>query len=219
MTPALPPPARLALRAIRVDFGGAEVLRGIDADVAPASLTVIAGPNGAGKSTLLEVMAGTLTPSAGRVEVAGATRAFVPQRSAVTEHLPVTVRDVVTVGAWGRIGPWRALGRTARRAVDDALEAVDLVHLQRARFHTLSGGQRQRALLAQGLARGADLLLLDEPTTALDAESAGRILATMRTEADRGAAVVCVSHDRAVIDAADALMAIDDGRLVEPAMA
>jgi zinc/manganese transport system ATP-binding protein len=77
----------------------------------------------------------------------------------------------------------------------------------------LSGGQRQRALLAQGLARGADLLLLDEPTTGLDAASAERIRSVLRAEADRGATVVCVSHDPAVLADADRVVALADGAL------
>ncbi|WP_317231072.1 AAA family ATPase, partial [Clavibacter sp. MX14-G9D] len=78
-------------------------------------------------------------------------------------------------------------------------------------FAALSGGQRQRALLAQGLARGAGLLLLDEPTTGLDAASAERIRAIMRSEADRGVAVVCASHDPAVLADADRVVRLEDG--------
>ncbi|MFE5409531.1 zinc ABC transporter ATP-binding protein AztA [Microbacterium sp. NPDC056569] len=208
-----PPTAALSLRGVRVDYAGAPALRGVDFDAEAGELTVIAGPNGAGKSTLLEVLAGTIAPCAGSVAVRAGSRAFVPQRASISQTLPVTVRDVVTVGAWGRVKPWRRLDRTCRDAVDAALDRLDLTPLQRAPFRELSGGQQQRALLAQGLARGADTLLLDEPTTALDAGSAKRILAEMRAEADRGAAVVCVSHDQAVIDAADRLVRLEAGRI------
>uniref|UniRef100_UPI00293EC38F ABC transporter ATP-binding protein n=1 Tax=Clavibacter capsici TaxID=1874630 RepID=UPI00293EC38F len=78
-------------------------------------------------------------------------------------------------------------------------------------------GQRQRALLAQGLARGARLLLLDEPTTGLDAASAERIRAILRSEADRGVAVACVSHDPAVLADADRVIRLDGGRVVADA--
>ncbi|OUE24140.1 zinc ABC transporter ATP-binding protein AztA [Clavibacter michiganensis] len=201
------------LRGIRVDLGGHRALDGVDLDLMPGALTVIAGPNGAGKSTLLEVVAGTRPPSAGTRTAADAA-AFVPQRTAVSDRLPVTVRDVVTVGAWGRAHRWRRLDPAARRAVDDALDRLGLIPLASQGFAALSGGQRQRTLLAQGLARGAGLLLLDEPTTGLDTASAERIRAIMRSEAARGVAVVCVSHDRAVIGDADRVLRLEDGRVV-----
>ena len=208
-----PPPPAVALRGVRVDFGDRRALDGVDLELLPGTLTVIAGPNGAGKSTLLEVVAGTRAPAAGTRSAADRA-AFVPQRAAVSDRLPVTVRDVVTVGAWGRSGRWRRLDADARRAVDDALDRLGLIPLASQGFAALSGGQRQRALLAQGLARGADLLLLDEPTTGLDAASAERIRAIMRAEADRGIAVVAVSHDPAVLAEADRVVRLEDGRVI-----
>ncbi|WP_194410697.1 zinc ABC transporter ATP-binding protein AztA [Microbacterium cremeum] len=202
------------LEGVHVELGGRDVLCHVDVVVQRSALTVIAGPNGAGKSTLLEVLAGTRRPSAGLVVRDDASSSFVPQRAAVAERLPVTVRDVVTVGAWGRLGPWRRMDAIARRAVDDALESLGLTALQRRPFSELSGGQRQRALLAQGLARGADLLLLDEPTTALDADSGERIRTAIAAEAGRGTAVVCVTHDLEVIAMADRVIRLEAGRVV-----
>ena len=201
------------LRAVHVDFSGRKAVCQVDLDVQSGEVAVIAGPNGAGKTTLLEVVAGTRVPSSGTRTATGSV-AFVPQRAAVSDRLPVTVRDVVTIGAWGRSGPWRRLDMDARTAVAEALERLDITHLASHSFATLSGGQRQRALLAQGLACRADLLLLDEPTTGLDTDSGDRIRELMGAEAERGAAVVCVSHDPAVLNAADRLVHLADGRLV-----
>ncbi|MFB3978982.1 zinc ABC transporter ATP-binding protein AztA [Microbacterium proteolyticum] len=214
----MPPITRLspaaALRGIRVDFDDTRAVDGVDLDVARHALTVVVGPNGSGKSTLIEVLAGARTPSAGTVVVDARARAFVPQRAAVAERLPLTVRDVVVVGAWGRVGAMRRLDREARTAVDDALRRVDMTALHRRPFATLSGGQRQRALLAQGLARGADLLLLDEPTTALDAASAALIRDAIADETARGTAVVCVSHDDRLIAEADVVVRMETGRII-----
>ena len=207
----LAPTVRLA--GVHVAFDGREVLTAVDAEFAPGALTVIVGPNGAGKSTLLEVVAGTLVPSSGERLVVGPV-AFVPQRAAIPPRLPVSVRDVVSVGAWGRLGLWRRMDATARASVDRSMERLDIHALARHPFAALSGGQQQRALLAQGLARQAGLLLLDEPTTGLDAASSLRIRTVLREEAARGVAVVCVSHDSAVIDEADAVNALSDGRIV-----
>jgi zinc/manganese transport system ATP-binding protein len=201
------------LEGIHVDFGGREALCHVDLDFHPGRLSVIAGANGAGKSTLLEVVAGTLRPSAGRVAVHAGSLAFVPQRAAVSDRLPLTVRDVATIGAWGRLGPWQRADAATRRAVDDALDRLALRSLQRRPFTQLSGGQRQRTLLAQGIARGAELLLLDEPTTALDADSSSRIRGVIESEAARGVAVLCVTHDDALISMADRVVRLESGRV------
>lgn len=210
---ALEPVARLM--RIRVAFDGRDVLHDVSLDVPGSTLTVIAGANGAGKSTLLEVMAGTRAADSGTRTVS-ASIAFVPQRASIPPRLPVTVRDVVNVGAWGRLGPWRRMDATARDLVHDALGRLDIERLATHPFAALSGGQQQRALLAQGLARRAALLLLDEPTTGLDAESALRIRAVLREEADRGTAVVCVSHDAAVLSDADRTLVLAEGRARSP---
>ncbi|CCQ17492.1 putative ABC transporter [Rhodococcus sp. AW25M09] len=204
-------PARL--RGVCVEFSGRAALSDVDVDLLHGQLTTIAGPNGAGKSTLLEVVAGTRPLSSGTRRATRAI-AFVPQRTAVSDRLPLTVRDVVSVGVWGRIGRWRPMGSEALRMVDEALERLDITGLAAMSFSALSGGQRQRTLLAQGLARRAELLLLDEPTTGLDVDSGKRIRAVMREEALRGVSVACVSHDPAVLDEADRIVRLEDGRIV-----
>lgn len=201
------------LSDVHVAFDGVDVVCGVDLRVAPGEFAVIAGPNGAGKSTLLEVLAGTRSPRRGRRSASGAI-AFVPQRAAIPPRLPVTVRDVVSVGAWGRLGPWRRMDREASTVVTRSLSRMEIADLASKPFASLSGGQQQRTLLAQGLARQADLLLLDEPTTGLDAESSRRIRSVLREEADRGVAVVCVSHDEALLGEADRVIRIDAGRIV-----
>lgn len=200
------------LTSIHVSFEGRAALSAVDVDVRAGAFTVITGPNGAGKSTLLEVLAGTRVPASGTRSVSGVI-AFVPQRAAIPTRLPVSVNDVVSVGAWGRLGPWRRMDSTARGLVKNSLERLDIDTLARHPFASLSGGQQQRTLLAQGLARKADLLLLDEPTTGLDAASSLRIRAVLREEAERGAAVVCVSHDPAVIGDAECTIRLSDGRV------
>lgn len=210
MPPQRTPSPIARLIDIRVAFDGRPALSGIAVDVFTRTMTVITGPNGAGKSTLLEVLAGTREHGGGR-EVRGAI-AFVPQRAAVPAGLPVSVRDVVNVGAWGPLGLFGRMTDDARVLVERAMDRVDIRALARHPYGALSGGQQQRTLLAQGLARGAELLLLDEPTTGLDAASSLRIRAALREEVAGGAAVVCVSHDPAVIADADHRVALAEGR-------
>jgi zinc/manganese transport system ATP-binding protein len=206
------PAAAARLTGIHVSFDGRAALADVDVTISSGTVTVITGPNGAGKSTLLEVLGGTRVAAAGTRSVRGAV-AFVPQRAAIPPGLPVSVKDVVSVGAWGRLGPWRRMDATARDLVERSMDRLGIRSLERHPFASLSGGQQQRALLAQGLARGADLLLLDEPTTGLDAESALRIRAVLREEAARGVAVVCVSHDPAVIGDAEQAIPLREGRV------
>ena len=215
----LPSPTVAPAEAVRVDHlrvvrGGHDALGDVDLRLRPAELAVLVGPNGAGKSTLLEVLAGVLPPTSGEVVRTTGSVAFVPQRTAVPDRLPLTVRDVVTMGAWGEAGPWRRVRADGRRRVAQAISVLGLETLVRRPFATLSGGERQRALLAQGLARGADLLLLDEPTTGLDRESTAHICDAIRHEVTRGTAVVCVSHDQVVVDLADRVVRLERGRLV-----
>jgi zinc/manganese transport system ATP-binding protein len=218
----------LSLRGAGVDFDGRPALDGVDLDLHRGALTVVAGPNGAGKSTLLEVIAGTRPLSRGTRSGSPVT-AFVPQRAAVSDRLPVTVRDVVTVGTWGRsaagdssTGSAGRVGRASRASrgagargdVAAAMESLEITRLASLPFSSLSGGQRQRALLAQGLVRGAEMLLLDEPTTGLDSDSAGLIRDIMRSEARRGVAVACVSHDAGVLGIADRVVRLEHGAVV-----
>ncbi|WP_431070742.1 zinc ABC transporter ATP-binding protein AztA [Microbacterium phyllosphaerae] len=214
----LPPTPRATadLTGVHVSFGDRAALAGVYVSIRSGAVTVITGPNGAGKSTLLEVLAGTRAMTSGIRTVRGAV-AFVPQRAAIPDGLPVSVRDVVSVGAWGRLGLWRRMDAAARELVESAMERLEIRSLAREPFSSLSGGQQQRALLAQGLARDADLLLLDEPTTGLDVSSALRIRAVMREESARGVAVVCVSHDPAVIGDAEHTIPLVEGRVRETA--
>ncbi|MEZ7755451.1 ATP-binding cassette domain-containing protein [Microbacterium paraoxydans] len=201
----------LRLDGVSVRLGDHEALRGVTLEVEAGEFVVVTGPNGAGKSTLLEVAAGVRSPTRGWRSATGPI-AFVPQRAAVPPGLPLTARDVVTVGTWRRLGAFRRRDRRARAAVAAAMERTAVSTLQRLPFATLSGGQQQRVLLAQGLAGEADILVVDEPTTALDAASVRRIRAVLREEADRGAVVLCVTHDATLIADADREVALRDGR-------
>ncbi|MBP3976365.1 metal ABC transporter ATP-binding protein [Microbacterium sp. BLY] len=203
----------IRLEDVTVRFPRGDALRGVSLAVPAGEFAVVTGPNGAGKSTLLEVVAGVCPPTRGRRRVHGSL-AFVPQRAAVPAGLPLTAQDVVEVGTWGRLGALRRRDRRAREAVGAAMDRVAVRTLARHPFAALSGGQQQRVLLAQGLASCADVLLVDEPTTALDAESVARIRGVLRDEARRGAVVLCVTHDAALIQDAHREIALRDGVLV-----
>ncbi|NUP74126.1 MAG: ATP-binding cassette domain-containing protein [Sinomonas sp.] len=194
---------------------GSKVLEGVSVDVPWGAVTAVTGTNGAGKSTLVELLAGVRRPCRGVVE-RSADAALVVQRPAVRESLCVTVHDVVTMGTWGDRGLGRGprSARERNRIVGRAIARVEMEGFERRPFSDLSGGQRQRVLLAQGLARSAKILILDEPAAGLDDESQGRARRILAEEANHGIAVVCVTHDRADIAAADHVIRLERGAVL-----
>lgn len=197
-TDGVPPIVRT--RDLTVELQGRPVLRGIDLDVPRGRVVGLTGHNGAGKSTLLRAVLGQALPAAGCVRVLDgdpARDAHVRRRIAyAAQHpyptaTPVPVRTAVAFGRFARRGPGTRLREEDWRAVDVALERLDLWDLRTAPVTELSGGQRQRVNLARAFATQGDLLLLDEPTSHLDLASTRRVLETIATSP---ATVVLVTH-------------------------
>ncbi|WP_030756763.1 zinc ABC transporter ATP-binding protein AztA [Streptomyces sp. NRRL F-5135] len=195
-------------------YPGRPVLRQLDAEIPRLATTALVGPNGSGKSTLLAVLAGVIRPASGELHHHGELPpAFVPQRTATGDTLPLTVRQTVEMGRWGERGPWRRLTGRDHAAVDHALDRLGIGDLGTRQLGELSGGQRRRALIAQGLAQGSDLLLLDEPATGLDPEARERIGALLTELVADGVTVVQATHDLDAARSADTCLVLRDGRL------
>jgi len=193
-----PPPAVVAEDLV-LAYGHRLALSPSTFAVPSGASVALIGPNGSGKSTLLRAIAGLLLPRSGRLDVpprqARAAVALVLQTTDVDRSLPITVRETVTMARYASRGPLRRLDQTDHAAVDRALERLAIADLAGRQLHELSGGQRQRVLVAQGLAQGADLLLLDEPVTALDVMSRRLILEAVAAEREAGRTVVLSTHD------------------------
>jgi iron complex transport system ATP-binding protein len=180
-------------------------LDGVDLALRAGELVVAIGPNGSGKSTLVKLLAGLLEPQSGSVLLEGRPLAsFDPRERArriavVPQFLPalpeVRVEDFVLGGRYARLDRWKTIHREDRRIVADALEQCDAVDLLERGMTELSGGQRQRVLIARALAQEARVLLVDEPTNALDPEHQIRVfdLVARLRSTDRCALVV--THD------------------------
>ncbi len=182
-------------------------LRDVSLRIEPGTVTAVVGPNGAGKSTLFGLVSGRLRPTSGTVRVAGPV-AEVLQATSVDPQVRLTVHDVVCMGRYPTCGRLRRFRSADRDAVRNALADVDLDDFARRTLDELSGGQRQRALLAQGLAQDAPVLLLDEPATGLDRPSQQRILDVIRAEADKGRTVVFSTHHLVDATSADLVIAL-----------
>ncbi|WP_235735811.1 heme ABC transporter ATP-binding protein [Nocardioides alcanivorans] len=193
----------LAGHDVTLTLGDAQILRGVDVEVRAGEVLALVGPNGAGKSTLLGVLAGDHTPTNGDVRLRGESlRSFSSQHAArergvlmqkQTLSFGFVVRDVVMMGR----APWHRSPQSDldEAIVDEAIKRADVGHLTSRHFPTLSGGEQGRTAFARLLAQDTPVLMLDEPTAALDIHHQEQVLSVVREAADAGAAVVVVLHD------------------------
>ena len=193
------------LRAQQLSFGYKDQLAidQISFELQPGSLTALVGPNGAGKSTLLHLLQGRLSSRSGEVHCNG-TIALMPQKSAIDWSFPITVEQMV------KLGQAPAQRRHQKQNIGQLLELVGMAGLESRRLNQLSGGQQQRVLLARALMQGSDVLLLDEPCSAIDPPTRTHLLQVMRQQADSGQTLLVSSHDWGkALDSYDRVLAID----------
>ncbi|PAK90848.1 heme ABC transporter ATP-binding protein [Stenotrophomonas rhizophila] len=212
--------AFLQLDGVCVRFGERSILHDIHLGFVPGTVTALVGPNGAGKSTLLAVASGDVEADAGQVILhdkpiahwkamaLARERAVMPQDHAV--RFAFTVDEVVAMGRLPH--PADALRDAAR--VEQSLGQAEMVGLRRREVQTLSGGEAARATFARVLTQDTPLLLLDEPTAALDLRHQERTLRAVRQLADSGACVIVVLHDlNLAAGYADRIVLLEQGRV------
>jgi zinc transport system ATP-binding protein len=199
------------LRGVSFAYGaGQSVLADVDLAVEAGEFVAIAGPNGGGKTTLVRLALGLERPAAGRALLYGehahrfsrrATLGYLAQRSQLGTNAPATVREVVAAGrlaAGGLLGPLR---RRDRAIVSESIGRVGLSTEADTPLHRLSGGQQQRAFIAKALAGEPSLLVLDEPTTGVDAEAQEALAALLdRLHRDLRVTVLYVSHEFGAVE-------------------
>ena len=218
-----PPCIALAARGLQVQQGERTVLDGMSLEFAPGRFTAIIGPNGSGKSTLLATLAGLHPARAGSVWLGDRSLAdwTVRERARQLAWLgqqaeaegELDVRAVVSLGRLPWVGLFGALRAEDHAAVDAALSETDTSTLATRRLSELSGGERQRVLIARALAGQTPVLLLDEPTTHLDAPHQRALLRSLQARAAQGGTVVAVLHELNLALAADQLVVLARGRI------
>ena len=208
---------------VAVSYGDNVALDGVDLTLDGGLVHGLIGMNGSGKSTLFKTLMGLVRADQGRIELFGGSPdkarragrvAYVPQSEDVDWAFPVSVRDVATMGRYGRMGSTRRASDEDRGAVEDALARVELTDLADRQIGRLSGGQRKRAFLARALAQGAELLLLDEPFAGVDKRSEATITGLLGELAGEGLTIMVSTHDLVSVPALCASVALINRRVV-----
>ena len=204
-------PVAVELRDVSFGYNGSNpVLEHVNLAVEAGEFVAIAGPNGGGKTTLMRLVLGLERPAAGEAFLFGetatrfsgrSTLGYLAQRSQLGVDAPATVREVVTAGrlaSGGLLGPLR---RRDRAIVAESIERVGLADSADTPLRTLSGGQQQRAFIAKALAGQPSLLVLDEPTTGVDAESQEALAGLLdRLHRELAVTVLYVSHEFGAVE-------------------
>ncbi|MEM9716109.1 MAG: metal ABC transporter ATP-binding protein [Pseudomonadota bacterium] len=216
-------PSALSIRGLTVSYGDTPAVFSVDADFPQAKMSAIIGPNGAGKSTLLKASMGILPRLSGEVSLFGDSFAnqrdkvaYVPQRASVDWDFPTTVAEVVSMGLYRKTGLLGRFTPKLREQVRSCLDRVGMADFAHRQIGQLSGGQQQRVFLARALAQDADLYLLDEPFTGVDAATERAIMSVLDELKSDGKSVVAVHHDLNTIpDYFDHVFMINIRRIAE----
>jgi zinc transport system ATP-binding protein len=193
------------LSNVWVWLGEALALRDVSLDVERGSFVGLMGPNGGGKTTLIKTIVGLIKPDRGEVVVgspAGKPVGYVPQEEYMDPEFPVTAYDVVEMGLYGSLGIPPRTSDKHRALVHEALDMVGMEHHSTRGIGALSGGEKQRVSIARAIVGGPSLLLLDEPTTGVDADARDDFFRTLRyLRESLSLTIILASHDIEVIPA------------------
>lgn len=182
---------------VSVFYGQIPAIQDFSGCIHQASMVAILGPNGGGKSTLLKLIMGQLRATQGSfgLNTARKNLAYLPQMSQVDRTFPMTVRDVVAGGLFNRVGFYQGLHAEHHTEIDKALAQVGIAGLANRALDALSGGQFQRVLFARLALQNADVMLLDEPFSGVDAYTVEDLMALLKRWHQQGKTLIVVSHD------------------------
>jgi len=188
---------------------GVTALDGINLDINQKDLIALIGPNGAGKSTLLKIILGLIKPTSGTIKLFGSTDltknlkyvGYIPQSAQARDpNLPFSVYETVMLGRTPIVGLFHGIKDLDKQKVEETLKTFGIYELKDRKIGQLSGGQSQRVFLAKAMVAEPKLLLLDEPTSGVDATSKKEFYSILdRLNKERGITVVLSSHDIGVI--------------------
>ncbi|MFA7173659.1 MAG: metal ABC transporter ATP-binding protein [Kiritimatiellia bacterium] len=193
---------RLTVKNVHVHYGAVCALRDVSFEICCGSALALIGANGSGKSTLLKTIIGLVNPQQGEVLWCGnrVTRhryeiAYLPQKEDIDWNFPLTVRALVEMGRYSRLGSFKPFAAHDHAVVDQALEEMQITQLCKRQINSLSGGQQQRVFIARALAQEPHVLLLDEPLNGLDRPSRETLAGLMRNLVSKGKLIIAAHHD------------------------
>lgn len=201
---------------VTVSYMQKPVLRDVSMELPAGTLISITGPNGSGKTTLLRAILGLLPIDTGRILVFGEPIdkirrriAYVPQTETVDWDFPITAREVVMMGRYPWMGWFHRAKAEDEKAVDAALETVGMRDFSSRHIRQLSGGQQQRIFLARALAQQAEMLILDEPFTGIDARTEQTLFELIHKLAEQGKTLLVVNHNLSLLEHFDILVLLN----------
>ena len=207
-------------QGVVITRGSRVAISASDFTIPTGKITAIIGPNGSGKSTILHALAGLLPISSGSLSVLNSTPllsqshvSYVLQYTTVPAGTPLTVTEAVAMARYPKLGLFGRPSKEEKKRVLSAMARLEISDLAKRHLTELSGGQRQRVYVAQGIAQDHTILLLDEPLTGLDINSAKTIDSIIHDEPVRGCSVVLTTHDLEEARAADHVI-LTAGRVV-----
>lgn len=186
----------IKLQNLTIGYEKKGILETTDLTIERGQFWGILGPNGSGKSTLLKTILSLIPPVKGKIESEnGVIFGYVPQNGTFDTIFPVSVYELVSMGRYSRVPLGRSLSKHDRAIIEQSLEKVGIAHLKDRTFRSLSGGEKQRSLLARAIAGEPDILVLDEPTAAVDIKGEAQIMDLVnKIKIENKLSVLMVSH-------------------------
>ena len=215
----------VSVRELSFQYNSAEVLADVSFDVVKGDYIGLVGPNGSGKTTLIRILLGLLRPSAGAVFIFGRSPfdfsewrriGYLSQKfMASYHHFPATVKEIVSMGLLSKKGFPKRIGSLDEVAIVKALECMDILDIKDKLIHELSGGQQQRVFIARTIVNEPELLILDEPTAAVDPETRDRFFNLLKDlNHQKQTTIILVTHDMGSIGKYASKMMYLDKRLI-----
>lgn len=184
----------LEVEQLTVNYEKTSVLWDINFSIPGGKLVGIIGPNGAGKSSLLKALAGILKPTAGKIRM-HQQLAYVPQRASVDWEFPITALELVLMGSYGRLGFLKWATKKEKAKAREILALVEMLPFEGRQIGQLSGGQQQRLFVARALMQEADVYLMDEPFSGIDAATEKSLISLFDELRKKGKTLLIVHHD------------------------
>jgi manganese/iron transport system ATP-binding protein len=207
----------IALENVSLGYASTSVLRQINLEIYPGELVGLAGPNGSGKTTLFRAILGLLPIVDGSLTRGCPLSNFgyVPQSASLDPQFPLSVTEIVEMGAYGRVRPYEPFSSIEKTRAKQVLEQVGMAHVKRHSFFSLSGGQKQRILIARALMVQPKIMILDEPLSGVDETTRHSITELLiRLVREQGLGIFFSSHDLAMVQAvADKIVRVENGRV------